>query len=220
MFGFPERGQGAIALATLTVVLLSMLMRYNFVPTGADPGARSLLGNVWMHLRAVRLLCLLVVGAGTAFAESAKTLPALDPGLWQWTTTVVSGAKTPTAAQLSQLPESVRAAVEAHARNATLPHSSQGCLTEQKLRDGFNLTHRAQDNCEFRINASSPTRFDELSTCHTAYFGDILAHITFSVADRGTLHGSIEMHSIRDPAPEIIKLEGKHISADCGSVKP
>jgi hypothetical protein len=155
-----------------------------------------------------------------ASAEPAPQPPAIDPGLWQWTTTVVSGVKTPTATQLAQMSDAIRAAVQEHLRTAMLPRTSQGCLTEQKLRRGFNLVHRPQDNCDFRINASSPTGFDELSTCHTHYFGDILSHITFSVADRATLHGTIEMHSVRDPAPAIIKLEGKRVSADCGSVAP
>jgi len=198
----------------------SVLKQNNLIPAGADPGARSLLGNISMRLRAVNCACLFIVGAGAAFAEPAPPLPAIDLGLWQWTTTVVSGAKSPSPAQLAQLPDAVRAAVQAHMRTAMQPHTSQGCLTEQKLRAGFNLVHRAQDDCSFRINASSPTAFDELSTCHTQYFGDILSHINFFVADRATLHGTVEIHSVREPAPEIIKLEGRHVSADCGEVKP
>ncbi len=173
-----------------------------------------------MHLRAIIFACAFIAGAGTAFANPAAAPPAIDLGLWQWTTTVLSGARSPTPAQMAQLPESVRAAVKEHARTAMQPRTSQGCLTEAKLRTGFNLVHRALDRCSFRVNASSPTAFDELSTCHTEYFGDILSHITFSVADRATLHGTIEVHSTRDAAPEIIKLEGKHVGADCGRVTP
>jgi hypothetical protein len=170
-----------------------------------------------MNLRAVAVALPLIAGAS---AEPAAQPPAIDPGLWQWTTTVISGARSPSPDQLAQMPPSVRAAIEAHMRTALLPRTSQGCLTEQKLHDGFNLTHRAPGECNTHVNTSSATAFDELNTCHSPYFGDILSHIVFSVVDRETLQGTIEVHSIRKPAPEIIKLAGKRVGATCGAVLP
>jgi hypothetical protein len=173
-----------------------------------------------MNPRAVAFVLPFIVAAAAASADPAAQPPAIDPGLWQWTTTVVSGAKSLSPDQLAQMPPSVRAAVEAHMRTAMQPHTSQGCLTDQKLRAGFNLTHRTQDDCSFHINTSSAAAFDELSTCHSNHFGDILSHITFSVRNRETVEGTIEIHTTHDPAPEIINLAGKRVGAACGSVMP
>jgi hypothetical protein len=170
--------------------------------------------NYVMYFRFALITCAVI---GFHARARADTLPELDLGLWQWTTTLTTVPTVPPA-RLAGMSPANRAIVEAHLHDAAVPQSYTSCLTEEKLRKGFNISNRIRHPCEHQIIVSSPTRYEEQNTCHNPILGQIGMHITMAVVNRRSITGTLEVTHASATAL-ISNLSGTWMKASCGDVE-
>ena len=158
-------------------------------------------------------------------ADQTKVMLDADTGLWEVTTQPeVNGALSMPEEQLQQLsPEQrarVEAALQAATENAKQEHVVRECLTPEQRAKGFDLGANDTSSCTTHVirNAS-----DELEVRRECVPGSNLRSMTEHLRMSGHRHvsGTVDVLMLQSGKQMTMHMtiEGRWLTADCGSVK-
>jgi hypothetical protein len=168
----------------------------------------------------------LAVAAGWAATCLAEGTPlAVKPGLWEVTSTDnMSGAPPIPDDELAKLTPEQRAQLQAAMSAAAAQHAKprvfKECLTEEKLKRGFDLGKDEDKNCKKSIVQST----SKVLQVHMECTGEQQAagDFRFDAVDPATVTGKTNV--VVSQGAKTMKISGdlhaKWLGADCGSVKP
>lgn len=168
------------------------------------------------------------LSTGTALIAMAADNPPFNvkPGLWEFTIKGESGG-TPSIPPeaLSQMTPEQRARMEAMMKGAMAkaaePHTRQQCVTQQDIDKGFDkFDDKTQGRCTRTVTSRTSTLVEGRVQCTAP--NNASGSYRFEAPNPQSVIGRWDMamgdagHGMRMKQ----EMQGKWLSADCGSVKP
>ena len=137
-------------------------------------------------------------------------------GQWEMTATMhLDGPIIPPEA-LAHLPPEVRARIAGALQTAQQPHTSRTCMTEEKLRRGFDLDQRSHGTCHQELLNVTSHAMELRGVCQTPD-GSSNMHATMTAIDRSTIQGLIDVDRVGGHGPQhiTVALTGKWQGPTC-----
>lgn len=164
----------------------------------------------------------------TGLIQAAEVIkPNIKPGLWEVSNTPqVSGQVPIPDDELAKLtPEQrtrMEAAIKNYTANSAKPHVYKECMTPEKIARGFDIDRRGEDSsCTRKIVSSSANELTLHDECNRQQQKTV-SDVHFEVKGGTQMNGKINivMTSTAGKTMTIKStVQGKWISASCGSVK-
>ena len=166
----------------------------------------------------------LCAGAAVALAQAAEyTKPNIKPGLWEVTVTPKMSGEMPIPDdQLAKMTPEQRAKVEAMVKGqGSKPHVYKDCMTPEKIAKGFEMERGADEaSCKRNVISSTAnelTVHDECNHTNRKTVSDV--HFEF----KGGTQINGKLHIVTTASGKSMTVdstvEGKYVTASCGSVK-
>jgi hypothetical protein len=165
--------------------------------------------------------------AVTALVQAADfTRPDIKPGLWEVTNSPqISGEMPIPEDQLAKLtPEQrsrLQAAMQANLAKGNKPRVYKECMTPEKIARGFEIGPQADDSsCKRNVISSTAkelTLHDECSKADRKTVTDVHFEVKGGTQMSGKIH--VVMNSGGRTMTVNSTLQGKWLSANCGTVK-
>jgi hypothetical protein len=182
-------------------------------------------------MRALRMISVGVCASVVALlaARAADNTPLnVKPGLWEITSEGRNSGTPPIPPQMmAQMSPEQRAQMEAHLKDMMAKqaqrHVTQRCVTQQEIDKGFDkLNSMTKGKCTQTITASTPTRREGRLQCTGTTTGSGVYR--FEAPNPESFSGTWDWNMTTGDSGSGMKLkntmQGKWLSADCGSVKP
>ena len=163
--------------------------------------------------RTLPVLAAMATAPAAAWAEPLNA----TPGLWEMTSTVQMHGPVLSPEMMAQIPPSARAQVEAAMKTMQQPHTSRTCITEQKLREGFNFDQSREGSCQKLEYTTSSSGFEVKYQCSEGDGASAVMHARFGLTGRDHMAGTFDMDRAGGEGPQHItgQVEGHWVSADC-----
>ena len=164
------------------------------------------------------LLLLLAAPIVTTTAAHATELNA-RLGAWEMTTQLHMDGPVLSPEMLAQMPPQARAQVEAALGGAQKPHTNRTCMTEEKLKHGFNLNQGHENQCQQQVINSSATLMEISGTCQEQS-GTVTMHARIALLSPEQMEGKFDMDrpaAAEGPRHMTGQITGHWLSTDCGT---
>jgi hypothetical protein len=168
---------------------------------------------------ALRKAAILILLAATPAAFAGGTSPALQTGLWQFTTTLhmqdmpVMGMDP---AMMATLPPAARQQMATAMSRINGPHSHKTCLTADKLRQGFSVQDEHNAQCTHEVLSSTASRMEMRAVCADPQGGASSFHVVMEISGQH-VQGHFEADSQSPGGPHQMTgdISGTYLGADC-----
>jgi hypothetical protein len=138
-------------------------------------------------------------------APAAAEPLAVKTGLWEMSIHIHIQGPLLSPETLAKIPPALRAQIEAATGAITQPRTTKTCLTEEKLRRGFDFQGH-HNKCDPHIISQTSTSMEVEATCNeTSGTSHMRAH--FIADDRETMHGGFTVDRVAAEGPKHVDAE-------------
>lgn len=179
-----------------------------------------------MSTSRVLFAALTLTACGTLAAAASPITLNLRPGLWQMTTQGQTTGSLPIPPEmLARMPPERRAkfeaAMAASQARASAPRAFEQCITRKSLQRGIEVDEKQSSNhCRPTVLSSTATVMDMSMQCGDPRHS-MSGRFHFEAASPESVAGTVDMTIGAGGKPIHMHrvIQGKWMSADCGSVK-
>jgi hypothetical protein len=159
---------------------------------------------------------LFVLTALTVPATAGATQLDIKTGQWEMTESVHMQGFVFPPEELAKLPPEARAQIEGAMQSAQQPHTNKSCMTEEKLRRGFDLGDQTHGQCHQDVVNLSSTSMEVRGVCK-ARDGVSSLHAVFTAVNRDTIHGQIDADRAGGAGPQhfTVTIDGRWLGPTC-----